>query len=138
MLHGIMPLSERNHMADKLRKPILVVDDDEDIASTFKAHLDHYGFQSDVLTDPRAALSHFEKQKYVLAMLDIRMPEMSGFELSKRLRKKDKELKICFLTAFEEYYQSLKEQYPDLDVKCFIKKPISMAKLHKHIVRELE
>jgi DNA-binding response OmpR family regulator len=130
-------LPERNHDVPKGGKSILVVDDDENIAFTFKAHLDHYGFQSDVFNDPQTAISQFKKGKYALAILDIRMPEISGFELSKRLRKKDKEIKICFLTAFEEYYQSLKEQYPDLDVKCFMKKPISITELYKHIVREL-
>ncbi len=129
--------SERNHTDEEKRKAILIVDDDKDIAFTFKAHLDHYGFQSDVFTDPREALSHFEKGKYALAILDIRMPEISGFELSNKLRRKDKEIKICFLTAFEEFYQSLKEQYPDLDVKCFIKKPISLAEFYIRIVREL-
>ena len=65
------------------------------------------------------------------------MPYMNGFELYERLREKDKEFKICFITAFEIYFQSLAEFYPRLDVKCFLRKPISFEELTKHVFKEL-
>jgi two-component system catabolic regulation response regulator CreB/two-component system response regulator ChvI len=130
-------LPETNHGIRKQNKPILIVDDDEDVALTFKKHLDYYGFKSDVFHDPTAVIANFKPGKYALAILDIRMPEISGFELYRKLKRIDSKVKVCFITAFEEYYQSLKEENPDLDVKCFIKKPISRAELFEHIVREL-
>ena len=114
------------------------MDDDKDIAATFKEFLDSYGFRSDAFNDPHLALSRFRKGKYKLAILDVRMPGMSGFELYAKLRKQDRELKICFITAFEVYYQSLRENFPGLDVKCFIRKPISSTNLYSHIIHELE
>ena len=61
---------------------------------------------------------------------------MNGFEFIKKIKESDNSIKVCFITAFEEYYQSLIEQF-DLNEKCFIKKSISKDELIKHIVEEL-
>jgi two-component system alkaline phosphatase synthesis response regulator PhoP len=77
-----------------------VVDDEQDIICTLKATLEKTGsFQVETFTDPVVALSEFKASVYDLAVLDIRMPKMNGFELCRKLRDKDKKLKICFLTA---------------------------------------
>lgn len=61
---------------------------------------------------------------------------MNGFEFFKKVKELDNSIKVCFVTAFEEYYQSLTEQF-NLNEKCFIKKSISKDELIKHIVEEL-
>jgi two-component system catabolic regulation response regulator CreB/two-component system response regulator ChvI len=65
------------------------------------------------------------------------MPEMNGFQLYEKLIKLDKGCKICFVTAFEAYYESLKEFFPNLDVKCFIKKPVTKLELIQHVISEV-
>ncbi|MDP8941817.1 MAG: hypothetical protein M3M84_04680 [Thermoproteota archaeon] len=37
------------------------------------------------------------------------MPNINGFELYREIRKRDDEVKICFLTAFEHYYDEFKK-----------------------------
>jgi DNA-binding NtrC family response regulator len=69
---------------------------------------------------------------------DIRMPSLNGFDLFKRLRKKDREVRVCFITAFESYYNSLKEEHPGLNVKCFIERPIDTEDLLAVVRRELK
>ena len=54
--------------------------------------------------------------------IDIRMPQLNGFELVKGLRKKDPKVKVCFMTAFESYYNAMKEEYPTLNAKMFHQK----------------
>ena len=66
------------------------------------------------------------------------MPKINGFELYNRLRDKDRNVKVCFLTAYETYYNILKKDYPTLDIGCFIQKPISIPDLIKHIFTELD
>src|SRR3546814_699776 len=54
------------------------------------------------------------------------------------IKKKNDTTKICFFTAFEVYYDEFKKVFPKLDVKCFIRKPISIADLVSHINLELD
>lgn len=89
-------------------------------------------------TNPVKALSEFKPRQYDLILLDVRMPYMNGFRLYEKLKKIDKSCRVCFVTAFESYYQSLKEFFPNLDIKCVIRKPITEQRLLEHVVRELQ
>ena len=65
------------------------------------------------------------------------MPQMNGFELYQEIQKKDKNVKACFVTAYELYYESLKKEFPKLNVGCLISIPIDMDDLVKRINEEL-
>ena len=54
---------------------------------------------------------------------------MNGFQLYRALKKIDNTINVCFITAFEAYYQSLGEFFPNLDVKYFIQKPVKKKRL---------
>jgi two-component system, OmpR family, response regulator ChvI len=116
---------------------ILIVDDDTDITLAFKKGLENDGFKVDVFNDPLEALSNFEAAKYDLLLLDIRMPKMNGFELYKEIGKIDNGVKVCFITAFEVYYEALREVFPSMEVECFIRKPIEIGNLVRRIKNEL-
>ena len=93
----------------------MIVDDDVDIARFFKLALNHVGFTRVFFNSSKSALTNFKKGAYDLLLLDINMPQMSGFELYKKLNQIDSEVKKCFVTAFEEYYSEFKSEFPDLD-----------------------
>jgi DNA-binding response OmpR family regulator len=116
----------------------MVVDDEEDITLTLKIGLQHHGFAVTSFNDPLIALSSFKADQYDLLLLDIKMPHMDGFELHQKLKEIDSKVKVCFMTAFEVYFESLKELYPDsyLDV-CFIKKPFSLIDFARKISEEI-
>ena len=131
---------------------ILLVDDDHDILFTFKEGLEEdddaivvdksqlFGgakIQVDTFADPKEALSSFKAGVYDLLLLDIRMRDMNGFELYEELKKIDDKPKVCFITAYELYYEALKKDFPKLDVGCFMKKPISIEGLATKISEEL-
>ena len=104
-------------------KRILLVDDEPDVTITFKMGLEEKGYKVDAFTDPYEALTNFK----------------SGFfELYEELEKLDKNAKVCFITAFEVYYQSLRELFPQIEIDCFIKKPIDTEELVKRIEVELQ
>lgn len=69
----------------------------------------------EVFNSSKSALTNFKKGAYDLLLLDINMPQMNGFELYKKLNQIDSEVKVCFVTAFEEYYSEFKSEFPDLD-----------------------
>ena len=51
----------------------------------------------------REALEVYEKEKIQIAVLDIEMPGITGIEAAQRIREKDKDCCIIFLTAFDEF-----------------------------------
>jgi DNA-binding response OmpR family regulator len=114
-----------------------VVDDEQDLTFTLKATLEETGsFQVETFTDPVLALSEFKAGMYDLAVLDIRMPEMNGFQLYRKLRDMDNKLKICFLTATELLYyrETDSDIIDDLGTDCFVSKPVD----NEDFVRKLK
>jgi two-component SAPR family response regulator len=60
--------------------------------------------------------------------------EMNGFELYKKLRTIDDKVKVCFITAYEDYRKEFKESFPELDeTKYFIRKPTAIEDLVNHV-----
>jgi DNA-binding response OmpR family regulator len=113
-----------------------MVDDEPDITFALKAALEDSGFfEVDTFNDVKSALSMFKPVVYDLALLDIRMPEMDGFQLCRKLRDMDSNLKICFLTAADlAHYQKIDSDIiNDLGTDCFVAKPID----NKEIVNRL-
>jgi DNA-binding response OmpR family regulator len=121
------------------KKKVLIVDDEPDVTETFKLGLEQNGFSVDTFNDPEIALSNFNPNFYDIMLLDIKMPKMNGFELYEKIRKKDNsaKTKACFITAYEVYYQSLREQFPGTKIDCYIKKPIQINDLAKRLHAEL-
>ena len=120
---------------------ILLVDDEPDIIFTFKKGLEANGFVVDAFKDPLLALSNFKPGMYDLLLLDVKMPQINGFELYERITKIDSEVKACFITAHEVYYESLREIFPTMDLDCYVK-PIQIDDLVKlinqHIKRSVD
>jgi CheY-like chemotaxis protein len=113
---------------------ILLVDDELDVISVFKMILEMNGYEVDAYTSPLTALDNFKPDFYGLLLLDIRMPAMSGFELYRKMRSIDNEVKVCFITAFEDYREEFRESFPMLDeFKYFIRKPKAVEDLVNHV-----
>jgi two-component system, OmpR family, response regulator ChvI len=149
------------------RGRILIIDDEEDITFFLKEALEGSGsFEVVTFNDPLVALSSFNDKDgnnlpsaYDLILLDIKMPKMDGFELYQEIQKRinpaargggdrggsdnargnnGKKTKICFMTAFEVYYEALRELFPDsYSSICFIKKPSSTEDLIRRINKEI-
>jgi two-component SAPR family response regulator len=81
------------------------------------------------------ALSNFKIGLYDLLLLDIRMPKMNGFELYQKIREIDSNVKICFLTASELFYEEYRrlDSYPRLNKERYIQKPIRSEELIRQI-----
>lgn len=116
---------------------ILLVDDEQDITTVIKKGLQKFGFEVESFNNPLKALSNFETNQYDVAILDIKMPTMNGFDLYKKIREIDIKIKICFITAFEMYEQEFRKMFPSYDVRCFINKPIRLPDLVEQIEKEI-
>ena len=124
-----------------MNKRVLLVDDEPDLNLTLKITLEENGFKVDSFTDPLSALENYKEEAgmYDLLILDMKMPQMNGFELYRQIRKIDDKVKVCFLTAGEmDYEQFGKELFPALENNCYIQKPIENETLIKRLNRIME
>lgn len=67
---------------------ILIAEDDAVMRNVIKVSLERNGFRVEAVGDGMAALHSFGEGHYDLVILDIRMPEMDGYELCRQLRKR--------------------------------------------------
>ena len=67
------------------------------------------------------------------------MPGMDGFEFYQEIEKIDNKSRVCFMTAFEVYFEALKELFPDsYSSICFVKKPFSVQEFVQKISKEMD
>ena len=91
---------KRSHNIAYMSRPrILVVEDEPAIADTIVYALSTDGFEPFWCATGGAALEAAQSQPYALAVLDVGLPDINGFELFKRLQQFDRGLPAIFLTA---------------------------------------
>jgi len=112
---------------------IMVVDDEKDILSIIKRGLESKKrFEVDTFIDAEDALNSIKSKPidyYDLVLTDIRMPKINGFELYRRIKENNPEMKVVFITAFEINREEFSKVIPSVGVLDFISKPVSMANL---------
>jgi DNA-binding response OmpR family regulator len=117
------------------KKKVLIVDDEPDVNTVLKNVFDQNGFDAASCDDPILALENFKAGSYDLLLLDIKMPEMDGFQLYQKMKKIDSKLKVCFLTASELYHEHFRKEEGccAIDKDLFVRKPIENEDLIKKI-----
>ena len=122
-------------------KKILLVDDEPDITLPFSIVLEDNGFVVDAFNDPLLALSSLKQGLYVLALLDIKMPKMNGFDLYSEIRKLDDKVKVCFMTAFDIKKEDIEAGIPTLNEEknpTVFRKPIKLEDLVSGVKAEID
>ena len=115
------------------KRRILFVNDDSDTTTVVKMGLTHHGFKVDAFEDSKTALQNFKADTYDLIILDVLMKGYDGFKLYNKMKKIDKNIQICFITASNTFYEKYKKLYPGIEKECFIQKPITIKKLANKI-----
>ncbi len=107
---------------------ILVVDDSPDNLFLVQTILEEEGYEITLAEDGRSALEHIEQSPPDLVLLDVMMPEMDGFEVTKRIRENSKLpfIPILLITAFD---QPSVVKGLDSGADDFIRKPVEVDEL---------
>ncbi|MGN6709691.1 MAG: response regulator [Candidatus Nitrosocosmicus sp.] len=105
-------MQNKRNTAKLSRSKIMLVDDEPDITFSFNMLLEDHGFVVDTFNDHLQALSSFKVGLYIIAVLDVRMPEMNDFELAFKIRELDDKVKIAFMSAFDIPEENLKTTVP--------------------------
>jgi DNA-binding NtrC family response regulator len=125
-------LSDNNKPLAKL----LIVDDDSDIVQVLKMGLVRNGFSVEAFTNPQEALQSFKSnaESYCLVLSDIRMPSLSGIQLSRKLKEVNPNVKVVLMTAFEIRDDEFSKVFPSTQVDGFVQKPIGIKDLTDKIL----
>jgi two-component system OmpR family response regulator len=110
---------------------ILVIDDDKDICDSLKKVLALDGYKVKTISTPKTVLRELGKNTYHLIILDLKMPEISGENLLKEIRKIDDDIAVIILTAYpsvDSAVQALQNQVFD-----YIKKPFKNNELRDKV-----
>jgi len=91
--------------------------------------LSENGFAIDSYENPTLALEKFKAHSYDLVVLDTKMSDLNGFASYREIKRLDKKVKVCFLTAGEMYYDEYPDIFSSLSVNRFIRKPIDNEEL---------
>jgi len=114
---------------------ILVVDDEKDICRLLKTELELEGYSVIIATSGALALNEIQKINFDLAFMDVRMPDMSGMDLLKEIRKIKPDQKIIMMTAYDDpVYQ---EEAAKLGVVKYLFKPFppeTITKMAKEVL----
>ncbi|HEX6561180.1 MAG TPA: response regulator [Nitrososphaera sp.] len=127
------------HFPMKLKKAI-IVDDEEDIRSSIREVLKKRGFDVETAESGPACVKAIENAKrngteYGMAVMDIRMPGMDGFEVYKNIHPISPNTKVIFITAFEYTQEDIAKKVQNDSVKV-LRKPFTRADLLQLITDE--
>ncbi|MCK9476052.1 MAG: ATP-binding protein [Candidatus Muirbacterium halophilum] len=117
--------------------PILVVDDQIEMINFLKELFDEASLPTHVISNSKNAIKYIEENEISLAILDISMAEITGIEICKNIKQKNKLTPVIILSAFsEEKYRNLAKQAKADD---YIVKPFDindlLEKVKKHITK---
>jgi len=130
--------NNNNNNTSKSKARLLVVDDEPDIVQIFKLALQQDArFVVDAFTNPKEALQSFKSnaESYNLMITDIRMPELSGIQLTKKVKEINPNVKVVLTTAFEMRENELSETFTSSEhIDGFIQKPIGIDDLNNKIL----
>jgi DNA-binding NtrC family response regulator len=116
----------------KTKHKILIVDDERIVRESLFHWFEEEGYDVDTAEDGLKALKIFEKDKYDLVLLDMKMPGMSGIELLVKIKEIDSICIVILITAFASVptaIQALKEGAYD-----YVTKPVDPDELN-HLVK---
>jgi len=117
---------------------ILCVDDDKDILELLVYGLSKEGFAVMTLSDPKETLACAIKTRPDMVLLDVMMPQMSGYDVCSALRKQPEtsDIQVIFLTSLNHYNDKMKALY--LGASDFMSKPFKIKALAATIRQHLE
>ncbi|MEZ0270018.1 MAG: response regulator [Nitrososphaeraceae archaeon] len=112
-------------------KIVSIVDDELDITELFHdAVCDSIDGVSVVsFNDPVIALEHFtqNKERYALVISDFRMPNLTGLELLKKVKKFRSNVRTILVSAYEVEYNAVFQRYmQESIIDSFIEKPVTI------------
>lgn len=111
-----------------MSKPaILIVEDEQKLSRVIQLELEYESYLTEVASDGKNALRLIEEKKWDLVLLDIMLPELSGLEVLRRVRRSNDDTPIILLTARDLVHDKVSGL--DLGANDYITKPFEIEEL---------
>jgi DNA-binding NtrC family response regulator len=117
------------------KNKILVVDDEEALRVVLSAELDGEGYQVSSAADGQAAINILMTNEFDLILLDIKMPNVDGFEVLKFVKDRWPKTKVVMLTGFADLKNAIESK--KLGAEDFVSKPYDLVDLLTTVERVL-
>ena len=120
---------------DMDKQKILVVDDEPMIRELLSDFLSEEGYSISEATNGKEALEMIQKEPFNLVLSDIRMPEMSGFDLVKLVKKHSQRIGFILMTGFSTIYSE--GDVRKIGADDYLPKPLDLSDLLEKVERVL-
>lgn len=117
------------------KNKILVVDDEEALRTVLSAELEGEGYQVSTAGDGDEAIKIIGTQQFHLILLDIKMPNVDGFEVLKFVKQHQPATKVIMLTGFADLKNAIESK--KLGAEDFVSKPYDLVDLLTTVERVL-
>src|SRR5699024_9105412 len=106
---------------------ILIVEDEENLSRVIQLELQYENYETKVADNGKDALRYMEEESWDLVLLDIMIPQLSGLEVLRRVRKNNDRTPIILLTARDEVHDKVSGL--DLGANDYVTKPFQIEEL---------
>lgn len=117
-----------------MKKTVLIVDDEKDLAKLLSEQLKIFGYETKIFTNSMEAQNFLENsdEKIDLIISDVRMPNMTGDNMYRNVKKhlQERTPPLIFMTGYSELS---KEDAMEMGAKNLLRKPFSLKTLRKDI-----
>jgi DNA-binding NtrC family response regulator len=129
--------SAQHHDHGEGPRRVLIIEDDELAGKDLASLLRHEpGLEVEVMSDPEAAWRKLEEERFSVVLTDLRMPDVDGFELVRRIQDRRLPVTVIVMTAFggvDEAVQAIR-----LGAYDFLTKPVELPRLRVVLDRALK
>jgi len=128
--------TKRQNQVSGLQGKVLLVDDEVINQKVGVAILKRIGIEPDIANNGKEALIMIEENRYDLILMDIQMPELSGFDTTEEIRKKEAQYslpRIPIIAMTANAMESTRRQCLAIGMDDFIAKPIKPDILQKRL-----
>jgi DNA-binding NtrC family response regulator len=124
------------------KKIVSIVDDEIDITELFQYAISAsiHGVSVITFNDPVIALEHFadNKKNYALVISDLRMPNLNGLELLKKVKQLNPSVRTILISAYEVDEDQVFQNYMKQGIiNLFVKKPIGLPELCQEVANQV-
>jgi DNA-binding response OmpR family regulator len=130
-MRGACPASTLFTPSERVMARVLIVDDEPDLAEALELHLKYAGYETVAASSGEEALRKVTAERPHVILLDIRMPDMDGLEVLRRVREIAPQVAVIMVTAVRD--EQVRREALDTGAADFITKPIDLAYLSRSL-----